>query len=160
LSSGEDQAEDPVLASARLTLETIAGAIAPGAAVRVMEGPDGVSCEFLGEDLTTLIGRRGETLDAIQHLVYRIATRGCEHRVRVTVDAGGHRERRAEALRAVADQAAELAVREGREVALEPMSPLERRFVHEHLKGRPGVETHSEGQEPSRRLVVSPLAAG
>jgi spoIIIJ-associated protein len=73
------------------------------------------------------------------------------------VDAAGYRERRAATLRALADQAAESAVRERRPVALEPMGASERRVVHEHLKSRFDVETYSEGQEPSRRLVVAPL---
>jgi len=75
----------------------------------------------------------------------------------VLVDAGGYRERRAVALRAMAERAAQDAVRSGRRVALEPMSPLERRVVHEHLKERVDVETYSEGEEPARRLIVAPL---
>jgi spoIIIJ-associated protein len=75
----------------------------------------------------------------------------------VTVDAGGYRERRATALRAVADQAVVAAVRDGKPVALDPMSASERKVVHEYLKDRFDVETYSEGQEPSRRLVVAPL---
>ncbi len=75
----------------------------------------------------------------------------------MVVDAAGYRERRAVALRAAADQAAEAAIRDGRPVALEAMSALERKVVHEHLKARHDVETYSEGQEPDRRLVVAPL---
>ena len=101
----------------------------------------------------------GQTIDAIQHLAYRIAFRGMEARRRVVVDAAGYRERRAVALRAAADQAAEAAVHDGRPVPLEAMSALERKVVHEHLKSRHDVETYSEGQEPSRRLVVAPLVS-
>jgi spoIIIJ-associated protein len=77
--------------------------------------------------------------------------------VSVVVDADGYRERRAQTLRQTADQAAETALREGRPVALEAMTALERKVVHEHLKDRRDVETYSRGQEPSRQLVIAPL---
>jgi len=127
------------------------------ARVEVHEDPDGLIGEFFGEDLGRLIGHHGQTIDAIQHLAYRIAYRGTQARKRVIVDAAGYRERRAVALRAAADQAAEAAVHDGRPVALEAMSALERKVVHEHLKARHDVETYSEGEEPGRRLVVAPL---
>jgi len=76
---------------------------------------------------------------------------------RVVVDAGGYRSRRESELRAEADRAADEAVADGREVTLAPMPAAERRFVHEHLRGRGDVGTHSEGDEPRRRLVVAPL---
>jgi len=75
---------------------------------------------------------------------------------RVVIDAGGYRERRREALVGMADDAADEALREDRAVALEPMSAGERRIVHEHLRDRDGIETHSEGEEPDRHLVVEP----
>ena len=80
-------------------------------------------------------------------------------RKRVVVDAAGYRERRAVALRASADQAAEAAVHDQRTVTLEAMTALERKVVHEHLKSRHDVETYSEGEEPDRRLVVAPLVS-
>ncbi len=138
-------------------LETITDGLGVDAEVRVSEDGEGIRGEYLGEDLGLLIGHHGQTIDAIQHLTYRIAFRGSDARKRVTVDAAGYRERRADALCAVADQAAEAAVREHRAVALDPMSAVERRVVHEHLKTRHDVETYSEGQEPSRRLVVAPV---
>ncbi len=146
-------------ASARVRelLERIAQAAGVDAAVEVHDSPDGVSAEYVGEDLGLLIGRHGETIDAIQHLAYRIAITGDGERRPVLVDAAGYRERRAVALRATADQAAETAISDRRAVALEVMSPLERKVIHEHLKGRHDVETYSEGQEPSRHLVVAPL---
>jgi spoIIIJ-associated protein len=127
------------------------------AEVEVNEDDDGVTAEFRGEDVALLIGHHGQTIDAIQHLAYRIAFHGHEVRKRVIVDAAGYRERRALALRAAADQAAEAAVHDRRPVPLEAMSALERKVVHEHLKSRHDVETYSEGQEPARRLVVAPL---
>ncbi len=124
--------------------------------VRVEEVDGEVRATFEGGDLACLIGHHGATLEAIQHLAYRAAFRG-GNRGRVVVDAGGYRERRAVALRAVADQAVTTAVRDRRPVPLDPMSASERRVVHEYLKDRFDVETYSEGQEPARRLVVAPV---
>ena len=127
------------------------------ATVEVQEDAEGLTGEFHGEDLGLVIGHHGQTIDAIQHLAYRIAFRGEEDRKRVVVDAAGYRERRAVSLRAAADQAAETAIHDRRPISLEAMSALERKVVHEHLKARHDVETYSEGQEPARRLVVAPL---
>ena len=138
-------------------LDTIADAIGIDAELQVSEDADGVHAEFIGDDLGLIIGHHGATIDAIQHLAYRIAFPGDGPRKQVSVDAAGYRERRAIALRAAGDQAAEAAIRDRKPVALDPMSPLERKVVHEHLKSRFDVETYSEGQEPSRRLVVAPL---
>jgi len=138
-------------------LERIAAGIGVEATVEVREDADGVSAEFVGPDLGPLIGHHGQTIDAIQHLSYRIAFRRSGAPLRVAVDAAGYRERRAVALKAAADQAAEAAIHDRRPVELEAMSALERKVVHEHLKGRHDVETYSQGQEPDRRLVVAPL---
>jgi spoIIIJ-associated protein len=138
-------------------LEMIADALGVDADVRVEDDGNGLVAEFVGDDMGLLIGHHGATIDAIQHLTYRIAFHGAAERRPLSVDAAGYRERRAETLRAMADQAADSATREGRPVALDPMSALERKVVHEHLKARFDVETYSEGQEPSRRLVVAPL---
>ena len=141
----------------RELLERLASEIGVDATVEVDEAPDGLTGRFVGDDLGLVIGHHGQTIDAIQHLAYRIAFKGESSRSRVVVDAGGYRENRATALRASADQAAEAAVRDRRPVALEAMSALERKVVHEHLKSRYDVETYSEGQEPARHLVVAPL---
>jgi spoIIIJ-associated protein len=141
----------------RELLERLASEFGVDATVEVEEDHDGLVGRFLGDDLGLVIGHHGQTIDAVQHLAYRIAYRGEPARGRVIVDAGGYRERRATALRATADQAAETAVHDGRPVALEAMSAMERKVVHEHLKTRRDVETYSEGQEPGRHLVVAPL---
>jgi spoIIIJ-associated protein len=138
-------------------LERIAAAAGVEATVEVREADDGLHAEFLGDDLAVLIGHHGQTIDAIQHLAYRIASKGDDDRVSVLVDAAGYRERRAETLRATADQAAQAAITRKRAVPLEVMTALERKVIHEHLKDRHDVETYSEGQEPSRHLVVAPL---
>ena len=141
----------------RELMERIVSDFGVEATIDVREDEEGVTAEFHGDDLGLVIGHHGQTIDAIQHLAYRIAFRGSDARKRVAIDAAGYRERRAVALRAAADQAAETAVHDHRPVALEAMSALERKVVHEHLKTRHDVETYSEGQEPSRRLVVAPL---
>jgi len=144
----------------RELMERLADASGVDATVEVREGDDGLHAEFIGDDLGLLIGHHGQTIDAIQHLAYRIAGRSPDPthpRVSVLVDAAGYRERRAVALRATADQAAQQALSGRRAVSLDAMSALERKVIHEHLKDRHDVETYSEGQEPSRYLVVAPL---
>ena len=138
-------------------LERIVEGVGIEAHVHVRESADEVHADLEGDDLGLLIGRHGQMIDAIQHIAYRVACRGTDSRKRVVVDAAGYRERRAVALRAAADQAAETAVHDRRPVTLEAMTALERKVVHEHLKSRHDVETYSQGEEPDRRLVVAPL---
>jgi spoIIIJ-associated protein len=138
-------------------LERILEAVGIEATVHVEEDADEVRADLEGEDLGLLIGRHGQMIDAIQHIAYRVACRGAANRKRVVVDAAGYRERRAVALRAAADQAAEAAIHDQRPIRLDAMTALERKVVHEHLKTRHDVETYSEGEEPDRRLVVAPL---
>ena len=138
-------------------LERILDAVGVDATVHVEEDAEEVRAQLEGDDLGLIIGRHGQMIDAIQHIAYRVAGRGTTSRKRVVVDAAGYRERRAVALRAAADQAAETAVHDRRAVTLEAMTALERKVVHEHLKTRHDVETYSEGEEPDRRLVVAPL---
>jgi spoIIIJ-associated protein len=111
-----------------------------------------------GEDLGIFIGRHGQTIDAVQHLAQRIllADPSVERR-RIVVDAEGYRARRREALEKQADQAAIEAEKYGRAIALDAMTASERKHIHEYLRERGGVDTHSEGDEPERHLVVTPL---
>ena len=148
---------DEASARVRELMERILDETDVDAEVEIRVDGDGLVAEYVGDDVGLLIGRHGQTIDAIQHLAYRFATIGDGERVPVVVDAAGYRERRAETLRQAADQAAQSALAEGRPVALESMSALERKVIHEHLKSRHDVETYSEGQEPARRLVVAPL---
>lgn len=112
-----------------------------------------------GGDYGLLIGKRGQTIDALQLLCYQAAFRGMRERKRVVVDAAGYRQRRRETLESRADRAAEQALSSNRVVELDPMSAQERRVVHERLKERAGVETYSEGDEPHRCVVVAPLVS-
>lgn len=140
-------------------LERIVVAVGAEAKIIVTEDAESLTANLDGEDLGLLIGRHGQTIDAIQHLAYRVAFRGEGERKRVTVDAAGYRDRRATLLQHDADQAAEEALRIGRPVALDAMNAVERRVVHEYLRDRSGIETYSEGDEPDRHLVVAPVTA-
>jgi spoIIIJ-associated protein len=128
--------------------------------VEVSEDDDRIDARVVGDDdYGLLIGKRGQTIDALQLLCYQAAFRGMRERKRVVLDAAGYRERRREVLIARADRAAERALDDNRTVEMDEMSAQERRVVHEHLKDRAGVETYSEGDEPHRCVVVAPLVS-
>jgi spoIIIJ-associated protein len=128
--------------------------------VEIVEDDDRITASIDGDDdYGLLIGKRGQTIDAVQLLAYQAAFRGLRERKRVVVDAAGYRERRRETLTGRADRAAEQALAGNRSVEMDPMSAQERRVVHEHLKDRAGVETYSEGDEPNRCIVVAPLVS-
>lgn len=150
-------AESDAAARVRQMLEHVVEAVGVPADIEVSEDAAGLRANLEGEDLGLLIGRHGQTIDAIQHLAYRIAYRGADERKRVTVDAAGYRERRAALLQQDADEAADEALATGEPVALDAMNAVERRVVHEYLRDRDGIETYSEGTEPDRYLVVAPV---
>jgi spoIIIJ-associated protein len=141
----------------RELLERVNEALALDAEVEVVEERDQIRCVLSGDDMGLFIGRHGQTIDAVQHLAFKVAAHGQSPAPKVEVDAAGYRERRRVALERQADQAAAEAVRSSRPVALDAMSASERKLVHEYLKDREGVETYSEGAEPDRRLVIAPL---
>ena len=142
----------------RELLERVVEALGLNASVEVVSDRDTVTGTVHGTDLGLFIGRHGQTIEAVQHLAYRIAVhRGEGERKRIVIDAEGYRARREEALQRQADQAADDAVRYRRPVALDAMTASERKLVHEYLRDRGGVETYSEGEEPDRHLVVAPL---
>ena len=141
----------------RAILERVVDALEVEAEVEVDEDPERIVGRVEGEDVGLLIGRRGQTIDAVQLLCYRAAFRGLQERKRVVVDAAGYRERRQAAIEQQADRAAERALKTGKEIELEAMTPSERRVVHQHLKDRAGIETFSEGDEPERCVIVAPL---
>jgi spoIIIJ-associated protein len=154
---GEDRVLEPSEALEEL-LEEIADGLQLDVDVDVEEREGLLAGRLEGEDVGLFIGRHGQTIDAVQHLAQRIVFPDGPSAVRVVIDAGGYRERRAEILRAEADEAAERALSSGRAVELDPLPSFERRIVHEHLRERGDVETHSEGNEPERFLVVVPNA--
>jgi spoIIIJ-associated protein len=128
--------------------------------VEIREDEERIEAVVEGDDdYGLLIGKRGQTIDALQLLCYQAAFRGMRDRKRVVVDAAGYRARRRETLISRADRAAEQALSASHTVEMDPMSAQERRVVHEHLKDRSGVETYSEGDEPHRCVVVAPLVS-
>jgi spoIIIJ-associated protein len=127
--------------------------------VEVEEDDETLRANVDGEDLGLLIGRHGQTIDALEHLAARVAFHGESARKRVVIDAAGYRARRAEILERQADRAVEEALQFARPVALDSMVASERRVVHEYLRDRHDVETYSEGEEPDRHLVVAPVIA-
>jgi spoIIIJ-associated protein len=141
----------------RAVVARVVQALGLRASVDIEESAEEIRATVNGDDLGLLIGRHGSTIDALQHLAMRAAFHGLSEHKGVVVDAAGYRERRETALHRAADKAVEDALSFGRPVELEPMGPQERRIVHVYLRDRSDVQTHSEGDEPDRRLVVSPL---
>jgi len=114
-----------------------------------------VKVNMEGDTLGILIGRRGETLDALQYLTSLQVNKGQNDYTRVTLDTEGYRAKREEALIRLANRMANRAQKTGRKVAMEPMNPYERRILHSALQNHPGVSTHSEGEEPNRHVVIT-----
>ena len=141
-------------------LEEIVEDLQLDASVEIEEGEGVLRGTLDGENVGLFIGRHGQTIDAVQHLAQRIVFPEGPSSTRIEIDANGYRERRAETLRAEADDAADQAISTGRSVELDPLPASERRVVHEYLRERDDVETHSEGDEPDRYLVISPLSRG
>ena len=144
----------------RTVVSRVVGALGLRASVDIEENNEEIRATVNGDDLGLLIGRHGATIDALQHLAMRAAFHSSADHKAVVVDAAGYRERREAALRRAADRAVEDALSLGRAVGLEPMNPQERRIVHVYLRDRTDVQTHSEGDEPERRLVVTPVKPG
>ena len=116
---------------------------------------EGYSVDLVGANLGVLIGRRGETLDAIQHLTNYAVNRGASKRVRINVDAENYRLKREESLQRLAVKVAGKVTRYRRNITLEPMNAYERHVIHAALQDHPDVTTFSTGTEPNRRIVVA-----
>jgi len=149
-----DEGDDAALL--RELVSRIAHEIGVQCSLEIDETEDEIIVTCSGRELGMLIGRHGQTIDAIQYLANAILFRAREDRKRVVIDAAGYRARRQAALDGIAVRAAEQASATGKRVELESMSAVERRIVHERLKEDPEVETLSEGTEPNRYVVVIP----
>jgi spoIIIJ-associated protein len=163
LEAWEDAAQeipDEPAERVRAVVARVVSALGLHASVDIQESGDEIRATVNGDDLGLLIGRHGATIDALQHVAMRAAFHGLAEHKAVVVDAAGYRERREAALKRAADRAVEDALNFGRAVELEPMGPQERRIVHVYLRDRSDVQTHSEGDEPDRRLVVTPVRRG
>ena len=129
-----------------------------GVEVSIEVGTDAegnVFANMTGDTLGILIGRGGETLDALQYLTSLKVNRGQEGYTRVTLDTENYRAKREEALTRLANRMANRAIKTGRKVSLEPMNPYERRILHSALQANDQVDTHSEGEEPNRHVVIT-----
>ena len=129
-----------------------------GVEVEIAVGNDAegnVYVSMTGDTLGILIGRRGETLDALQYLTSLKVNRGQEGYTRVTLDTENYRAKREDTLMRLANRMANRAVKTGRKVSLEPMNPYERRIIHSALQANEAVDTHSEGDEPNRHVVIT-----
>lgn len=116
---------------------------------------NGISFTLEGEGAGALIGRRGDTLDALQYLTSMVANRGDKDYVRLTIDTCGYREKRRKALQELASRICKSVLRTGRSVALEPMNPYERRIIHSTVTAIEGVSSHSSGEEPNRKVIIT-----
>ncbi len=154
--------ELPASAIVRELLDRMITAAGVPATVQIDEAENVITATLAGHDLGVLIGRHGQTIDALQYLANAIAYRVAgDERVPFVIDAAGYRARRAAALESLARRGAEQAAATGRRVELETMTAVERKIVHELLKDDPEVETASEGAEPNRYVVIVPrLSAG
>jgi spoIIIJ-associated protein len=150
--------DSELAAEVRDVLEHILAAIGVSARIEIDEGDETVTATFVGRELGLVIGKHGQTIDAIQYLANAIVWRGRgDDRKAVVVDAAGYRARREATLSALAKRSAERAVSSGRSVELEPMTAVERKVVHVQLKDVAGVVTRSEGTEPNRFVVIDPV---
>jgi len=123
--------------------------------VDVQHAKDVTTLHIFGPDLGLIIGRRGQTLDALQYLANIVANRYSGSYIRIVLDAENFRERRKKTLEELADRLAGRVIRSGKEVVLEPMSPQERKVIHAKLQAHPQVKTFSKGEEPNRRIVIT-----
>ena len=159
MGGSEVTAIGPGAEAVAATVEAVVAAMGLDARVVVAAGPDESDLEVsvVGDGTSALVGRGGETIDALQYLLGQVASRAeGGNRRRVTLDADGYRARREAALIELAEQAAREAVEFGDEIELDAMTPHDRRIVHMALKDKPGIVTRSEGEEPRRRIIVEP----
>jgi spoIIIJ-associated protein len=146
--------ESELAGQVRGIVERVVGAMGIGARVDLRESDESLDVTVHGDDVALLIGKHGQTIDALQYVVNASTVRRGGGKP-VTIDAAGYRDRRRATLEGIAERAAERA-EQGERVELEPMTSVERKVVHEFLKERGGVQTASEGAEPNRYVVVLP----
>ncbi len=142
--------------AAKAYLETLLATMGAEATVEVKEEENGCCLMIEGEDLGFIIGRRGDTLDALQYLTGLVANRNEKDYYRVTLDIGNYREKREQALKGLAHKMANQAARTGRKNSLEPMNPYERRLIHTAVQDVKGATSWSVGSEPNRHVVIGP----
>jgi len=150
--------ESEQAAEVREVVARIVEAIGVHARLEIVEGEETLTATLVGRELGLAIGKHGQTIDAIQYLANAVVWRGRgDERKAVVVDAAGYRARREASLAALAQRSADRAISSGRSVELDPMTAVERKVVHVHLKDVDGVVTRSEGTEPNRFVVIDPV---
>ena len=153
----EDIPEEIRLAKMELAvsyLQQVLAQLAPDVSVSA-KLENGIAVTLEGDSPGVLIGRRGDTLDALQYLTSMVANRGDKDYVRLTIDACGYRSKRRKALQELAQRISKNVLRTGRSVALEPMNPYERRIIHSTVTEIEGVSSHSSGEEPYRKVIIT-----
>lgn len=148
--------ENPIDLAAKY-LEEMTRSFAGDIVVDVKQEQNNVVFNLSSEKIAMVIGKRGQTLNAIQHLVQVMLNRQSTEFYRITVDAEGYRERREETLKQLASRLADKAIKIRRNVTLEPMPSYERKVIHSILQDNPKVETHSDGSDPNRFVVIKPI---
>ena len=153
----DDQVDaESAAGKAKAFLAELTGLMGVNVEIAVGNDEEGnVFVQMSGDTLGILIGRRGETLDAIQYLTSLKVNRGQEGYTRVTIDTENYRAKREDTLIRLANRMANRAVKTGRKVSMEPMNPYERRIIHSALQANQAVDTHSEGEEPNRHVVIT-----
>lgn len=136
-------------------LQEVTDAMHSAVTIERDDGRDDVSINLSGANLGMLIGRRGQTLDALQYLANIVANRHSDRHLRIVLDAEQFRQRRRETLEALSDRMALRAVKTRKDIVLEPMSASERKIIHARLQGHPNVRTYSQGDEPNRCVVIA-----
>lgn len=154
---GPGPAEKPEALRLRSFLERILKDLGLDAQVRITDKPDELHAEITGEDLGIFIGRRGQTIDAVEYLASIAVFPRPHSRRHVEIDAEGYKERRRRQIERVALHKAQEAIKRGKPVQLAPMTSAERKIVHLVLKGSTDVVTASQGREPNRAVVISPM---
>ena len=147
--------EDKATAYAMDFLSTIFKKFDIDVKINVTEGEELITLDLIGKDLGILIGRRGETLDALQYLTNLTVARHFEERCKIILDVEGYRSKREESLARLAKKLADRVKESGKNMSLEPMSPYERRIIHTVLQSDDQVRTFSEGEEPYRKVVIA-----
>ena len=148
--------ENPDYAAIRSFLEGLLERMGVSADMEISPRDNGgINVNLTGSAMGAIIGRRGETLDAIQHLTNYVVNKDSEKRLHISVDAEAYRSKREESLTRLAEKMAEKAIKYKRAMALEPMNSYERHVIHTALQNYEGVTTSSTGVEPNRRVVVS-----
>ncbi len=163
-ASAEDEKPSWESIPEEIRLEKMAAAISYLEQVLAQLAPDvtceaklenGIAISLDGESAGSLIGRRGDTLDALQYLTSMVANRGDKDYIRLTIDTCGYRSKRKKALQDLAQRIGRNVLRTGRSIALEPMNPYERRIIHSTVTEIDGVSSHSSGEEPNRKVIIT-----